>query len=165
MNVVRKRLLSKEISPLDHRESDRGIDILSAATVAYSSERADFPVEHMFDQSRGRGGSRWIAAKPDKTDQIILEFDRAQSISRLVFEAEETEVERTQEVRIEALCDGESVYRTLLMQQYTFSPDGSTYQREDLSVGFAGVTRLRLTVVPNHRGHGSATLTSLQLFA
>jgi hypothetical protein len=159
---VRKRLLSGGIEPSISPAGE--IDILASATIAYSSEKPGYPIDHIFDRSRGSGATRWIAVEPDAIAQIIIEFDRAQAISRLVFEAEETVVERTQEVRIEALCDGESVYRTILMQQYTFSPAGSTYQREDLRFGFSAVARIRLTIVPNQRGHGSATLTGLQLF-
>jgi hypothetical protein len=163
MNTVRKRLLSEGIERAICPAGE--IDIIASATIAYSSEKRGHPVNHIFDRSHGSGATRWIAAQPDTTSQIVVEFDRAQAISRLVFEVEETEMERTQEVRIEALCDGENVYRTILMQQYTFSPAGSTYQREDLHFVFSAVARLRLTIVPNQRGHGSATLTGLQVFS
>jgi hypothetical protein len=160
---MRKHLLSRERE--QPARNDDAIDIVACATVAYSSEAHDHPVEHIFDGRRGNGGTRWVAARPDTTDQILIEFDQAQSISRLIYEVEEKQVERTQEVRIEALFEGFSVYRTVLMQQYTFSPSGATFQREDLRVSLADVTRMRLTIVPNYNGHGSATLTHFQLFA
>jgi hypothetical protein len=53
----------------------------------------------------------------------------------------------------------------VLVEEYTFSPPGATLQREDLRLDLHGVDRLRLTVVPNKRGSGTATLTSLRLFA
>lgn len=162
MNAIRKRLLSREKELLNSREGE--IDILACATIAYSSEQKDYPVENIFDKSGGQGATRWVAAQPDTDAEILIEFDQPQSISRLVYEVEETRVPRTQELRIEALCEGFSVYRLLLMQQYTFSPAGATYQREDLQVALSGVTHLRLTVVPDQNGHGSATLTRLQLY-
>jgi hypothetical protein len=51
------------------------------------------------------------------------------------------------------------------VQQYNFSPNGSTYQREELRLDLNEVTHLRLIVVPNKGGTGAATLTSLRLFS
>jgi hypothetical protein len=39
------------------------------------------------------------------------------------------------------------------------------YQREELRFNLQGVTHLRLTIVPNKSGSGTATLTALRLFA
>ena len=55
-------------------------------------------------------------------------------------------------------------YRQILVQEYTFSPGGATYQREDQGFNLHGVTHLRLTIVPNKNGPGTATLTALRLF-
>ena len=44
---------------------------------------------------------RWISVRPDTTEHIVIEFDQPQTISRLVYEAEEAMRERTQEVRVE----------------------------------------------------------------
>ena len=92
-------------------------------------------------------------------------FDRPQSVTRLVYEGEETERERTQEVHVEASTDAGRSYRSVLVQEYTFSPRGSTFQREDIRFDLHNLTQLRLTVVPNKRGSGVATLTSLRLYA
>ena len=54
-----------------------------------------------------------------------MEFDRPQTISRLVYEVEEAERERTQEVRVEVSEDGGRTYRQILVQEYNFSPGGS----------------------------------------
>jgi hypothetical protein len=42
---------------------------------------------------------------PDTTEHIVIEIDRPQAISGLVYEVEETTRERTQEVRVEASED------------------------------------------------------------
>ena len=106
-----------------------------------------------------------MSARPDTTEHIVIEFDRPQAISRLVYEVEETMRERTQEVRVEVSEDGGRSYREILVQEYNFSPGGATYQREDQRVNLRQVTHLRLTIVPNKSGSGTATLTTLRLFA
>src|SRR5437764_13960485 len=73
--------------------------------------------------------------------------------------------QRTQEVRVEVSEDGGRSYRQILVQEYNFSPGGATYQREDQRVNLRQVTHLRLTIVPNKSGSGTATLTTLRLLA
>ena len=73
--------------PLDAEAHGRGageIDIASCATVAYSSEDPAHPVEHLLDEHSGPGATRWMSARPDTTEHIVIEFDRPQAISRLV---------------------------------------------------------------------------------
>lgn len=141
------------------------LDLAASATLAYSSEDPDCPVENAIDGRGGPGGTRWRAARPDTTEQIVVELDRPQTLSRLVYEVEERERERTQEVRVEASSDGGKTYRGLVTQEYNFSPNGATFQREELRIEVVDTTHLRLTIVPNKSGSGTATLTTLQLFA
>ena len=82
-----------------------------------------------------------------------------------MYTVEEAERGRTQEMHIEVSTDGGRTYRRILVQEYTFSPGGATFEREDLRLELADVTHLRLTVVPNKNGSGVAKLTSLRLFA
>src|ERR1051326_8197037 len=82
------------------------IDLASCATIAYTSENPSHPVEHLLDGRSGPGATRWMAAHPDVTEKIVVEFERPQAISRLVYEVEETERERTQEVQVEVSEDG-----------------------------------------------------------
>jgi hypothetical protein len=140
------------------------VDIASCAAIAYSSEDPAHPVEHLLDGRSGPGATRWISARPDVIEQIVVEFDHPQTISRLVYEVEEAVRERTQEVRVEASEDGGRAYRQVLAQEYTFSPEGATYQREEQRLNLHQVSHLRLTIVPNKNGSGTATLTSLRLF-
>ena len=159
---IRKRPLDAE-AHRSGRAADE-IDIASCATVAYSSEDPANPVEHLLDGHSGPGATRWMSARPDAIEHIVLEFDRPQAISRLVYEVEETMRERTQEVRVELSEDGGRSYRQILVQEYNFSPGGATYQREGQRVNRRQVTHLRLTIVPNKSGSGTATLTALRLF-
>jgi hypothetical protein len=159
---IRKRLMSEQSST--PAESEGEIDIARHAVFAYSSEDPDHPLEHLIDGRCGRGGTRWVSARPNATECIVLEFDHPQRVSRLVFEAEECCQERTQEVRVEVSTDRGRLYRQVLAQDYTFSPEGATFQHEDLRLELPAITHLRLTIVPNKGGSGIASLTSLRLF-
>jgi len=160
---IRKRLISEPSStPAEFPDE---IDIARHAILAYSSEDPDHPLEHLIDGHGGRGGTRWVSARPNATERIVMEFDHPQRISRLVYEVEECGQERTQEVRVEVSTDLGRNYRQVLAQDYTFSPQGATFQHEDLRLDLSAVTHLRLSIVPNKGGSGLATLTSLRLFA
>jgi hypothetical protein len=43
--------------------------------------------------------------------------------------------------------------------------EGATYQREEQRFNLRNISHLRLTIVPNKNGSGTATLTALRLFA
>jgi hypothetical protein len=61
--------------------------------------------------------------------------------------------------------DGGQNYRNIRQQDYTFSPDGATFEQEDWQIGVEGVTHLRLHVVPDKQGKPCyATLTTLAVF-
>jgi len=163
LSRLRKRPLETDAATNGRAAGE--IDIAGCATIAYSSEDPAHPVEHMLDGRGGPGATCWISARPDATEHIVIESDRPQTISRLVYEVEETVRERTQEVRVEVSEDGGRSYRQILVQQYNFSPGGATYQREEQRFNLRQVTHLRLTIVPNRGGSGTATLTALRLFA
>jgi hypothetical protein len=161
---VRKRQLAANTTAPAARASEE-IDIAGGATIAYSSEDPVHPVENLFDGRSGPGGTCWISTRVDTIEHIVVEFDQPRTISRLVYEVEETARERTQEVRVEASDDGGRAYRQLLVQEYNFSPRGATFQREEQRFDLRQISHLRLTIVPNKSGSGTATLTTLRLFA
>jgi hypothetical protein len=160
---VRKRLLPTEGT--DAARVAGEIDIASHAVLAYTSDDPDHPIENLIDDHYGRGGTFWAAARPNTTERIVVEFDRPQSIACLIYEVEECSGERTQEVRVEASSDGARTYRQVLVQEYTFSPSGATFQREEQRLNLPSITHLRLTIVPDKHGSGPAKLNSLRLFA
>ncbi len=160
---LRKRPLATDTGAAPRAAGE--IDIAACATIAYSSEDPAHPVENLLDERSGPGGTRWTSARPDTIERILVEFDRPQTISRLVYEVEETMRDRTQEVRVEVSDDGGREYRQILVQEYNFSPRGATFQREEQRFDLHRVTHLRLTIVPNKNGSGTASLTTLRLFA
>jgi F5/8 type C domain len=163
LSRLRKRLLEADAAT-SIRAADE-IDIAGSATIAYSSENSSHPVELLLDGRSGPGATRWISARPDTIEHMIVEFDQPQAISRLVYEVEEAERERTQEVRVEASEDGGRTYRQILVHEFTFSLGGATSQREDQRFNLHQISHLRFTISPNKSGSGTATLTALRLFA
>jgi F5/8 type C domain len=163
---LRKRLITGSPSAESREPSHlTELDLGKCATVHFSSENPAHPVDNMLDGHSGKGATRWASARPDQREQIVFEFDEPQHISHVAFEAEEQHSERTQEVRVEFSSDGGASYRQAFIQEYNFSPRGSTYQCENLSVDLRGVTHLRIVIVPNKGGSGVASLTSFRLFS
>jgi hypothetical protein len=137
------------------------IQIADVATVQVTSEQADHPIDHAFDQSRGPGGSRWVADAPGE-QSVILVFDRPQIIRQIGLEVEERAVSRTQELAVSVSSDGGRTYRELVRQEFNFSPPDTSFERELWSVSAGAVTHLRLQIKPDKGGRvGRATLTSL----
>ena len=139
------------------------LDILSVATILVTSEAAAHPVDHIFDDQRGPGASRWLAADPGEQG-VILEFDTPQTIRRVTLEVEEPEVSRSQEVSVSISSDGGNTYRELIRQEYNFSPPGTAFERENWTLFADGITHFRLWITPDKGGKPCrATVTSLQL--
>jgi hypothetical protein len=139
-------------------------DIAALATVLVTSEDSAHPIDNAFDSHHGPGGSRWVASEPG-TQKLVLAFDTPQVIRTLHLEIEEPEVSRTQELQIAISRDGGHAYQELLRQEYTFSPPGTTFEREEWSIPAEGVTHLQLVIKPDKGGKPcQATLTTLALW-
>lgn len=146
------------------RPGSGAIDVATQAVIHYSSEDPEHPIDNICDGRDGPGGTRWQAASENTTETIVLAFDQPRTIHRLQYEVAEPAADRAQEIRIEVSTDGGQTYQTAFTQEYNFSPNGATFQAEDLGLQRSGVTHLRLTIVPSKRGSGRATLTALRLF-
>jgi hypothetical protein len=158
---LRKHLLTAP--PLAKVSQYSAKAIAAIATVWVTSEAADTPIDHVFDQSRGPGGSRWVAALPGD-QQLILAFDTPQTLRTISLEVEEPEVSRTQVLHVSVSSDGGQTYQELRRQEYTFSPPGTTFEREEWAVMVQGVTHLQLVITPDNGGKPCrATLTTLAL--
>jgi len=159
--VLRKRILSDD--PADREPMPDLWDVPSLATVLVTSETPDHPVDHLFDESRGPGGSRWVAGG-DGEQTLILAFDQPQTLREVGIEAEESRLTRTQVVSLAISADGGRTYRERIRQEFNFSPSGATFEREAWAVPAGGVTHLRLTVRPDKGdAPGRASLTTLTL--
>ena len=139
------------------------LDLAALATVAVTSESADHPVENAFDNRRGPGGSRWVAATAGE-QTLILAFDAPQNIHQVSLEVEENHDSRTQELELAVSQDGGRTYRELLRQEFNFSPSGATFEREEWTVTAERVTQVRLCIKPDKGGRPCrASLTTLSL--
>lgn len=138
-----------------------GLDVGAIATVLVSSEAAHHPVEHMFD---GRGDTSWLAE--DAGEQTLtLAFDAPQALNRVALTIEERRERRLQELDLSVSTDGGQAWRELVRQEFHFSPDGATVEREEwrLPPGVLA-THLRLRIRPDKGGGACrATVTSLAL--
>ena len=137
------------------------MDIPSLATVFVTSEAPGYPIDHLFDASRGPGGTRWIAGA-DGEQTVILAFDTPQTIREVSIEAEEPSATRTNVLCVSLSEDGGQTYRERIRQEFTFSLPGTTFEREVWSMPAERATHLRLVIRPD-KGNAPrrATLTSL----
>lgn len=157
--MLRKHLLTEP--PMASVPQSGAKDIAAIATVWVTSEAADAPIDQAFDESRGPGGSRWVAAVPGE-QRLILAFDTPQTIRTISLEVEESDVSRTQVLHLAVSCDGGQIYQELRRQEFNFSPPGTTFEREEWAVTLEGVTHLQLVITPDKGGQPCrATLTSL----
>lgn len=141
------------------------LDILNSATVQLTSEDTAHPIENAFNQQHGKGSTYW-AATTSGPQTITLIFDQPQVIRKIQLEIEEVEVNRTQVLQISVSHNGGQSFEKVLEQDYTFSPPGTIFQREDWTVNLEQVTHFRLKIIPDREHHlALAKLSSLMLFS
>jgi hypothetical protein len=155
---MRKNIISRPVEPSP--SSPGWWDLETLAEVDVSSESADAPIEHALLPT-AQGG--WRAAQPGP--QIIrLRFSIPQVLRRIRLVFAETERARTQEFVLSWLTSGSEDYREIVRQQYTFSPPGTTSEREDYRVDLNNLIALELRIIPDIGGQPAwASLVSLQL--
>jgi hypothetical protein len=162
--VLRKLVIS-ESPTSDSRHPGVELDLRACAEVRISSENPEHPIEHLFDGTAGEGASRWIARQRDRPGTILFVFDEPVDISYCAFEAEERQLVRTQQVIAEYLLATGDTYRQCFIQEFNFSPEGATYQRELIELNLRGVRRLRFNVLADKSGRGIPSLTALRLYS
>ena len=136
------------------------LDLERLARVELTSEDPEHPIESALVPGRGGG---WRAAGPGPQRVRIL-FDEPRPIRRVHLVFEEAHVERTQELALSWTPAGEETGRSLVRQQYTFSPGGSTREVEDYTFEIDGVSVLELEIVPDlGGGPWRASMVSLRV--
>jgi hypothetical protein len=159
--MLRKHVLTEW--PVSSGDRSKEKEIAAIATVWVTSEAVDHPIDYAFDNHRGPGGSRWVAAEPGE-QRLILAFDQPQTLHTITVEIEEPEVNRTQDLQVGISVDSGQTFQNLRRQEYTFSPPGTTFEREEWAVTAAGVTHLQIVIQPDKGGNPCrATLTTLAL--
>ena len=124
------------------------VDIIRNAEVSATSESENFPLDNIVDGSIGPGSSQWVAGTIGP-QTLTFKFDTAQNITRVIYEIEEQEVARTQEICFEVSRDSGAHFREILRHEYNFSPEGSTFQREELKLDLDQTTELKMIIKPD----------------
>jgi hypothetical protein len=155
---MQKRLVE---TPGKDREAESAwLDLEDVAQVELTSEDPTHPVEGALLSGSGSG---WRAAEPG-VQSIRLLFHHPQRLRRIRLRFDEPTAGRTQEFALRWSPDGGRSFRDLVRQQYTFSPEASTSEVEDLNVDLASVTALELTIIPDQgRGQVHASLAEWRL--
>jgi hypothetical protein len=140
---MQKRLVGARGMKSANQES--WLDLEAMAQVELTSEDPDRPIEGALLHRDLPG---WRAAEPG-TQTIRLLFHQPQQLRRILLRFEEPADSRTQEFVLRWSPDGGRSTQDLVRQQYTFSPEGSTVEVEDLNVDLRSVTALELTIIPD----------------
>ncbi|MGB2713943.1 MAG: hypothetical protein WBC51_07175 [Vicinamibacterales bacterium] len=120
--------------------------------VELSSEDPENPIEGAL-LAEGSGG--WRAGGPGR-QTITLTWPAPMAIRRIRLVFEEHSQARTQEFVVRAsTADGQ---REIVRQQFTFSPPGTTVEREEYTTNLDGVSQLELALIPAIDG-GNAVAT------
>jgi hypothetical protein len=134
------------------------------AEVHATSEDAAHSILLAFDDGEGPGGTYWKAGDPGE-QTVTVAFREGCRLAQVTMHVEEREVTRTQEAQLALSTDGGRMYRELLRQEFTFSPEGATWEEERWTVQQDGVTHVRLVIKPDKgRKDLYATLTTLGLW-
>ena len=105
-----------------------------------------------------------MAALEEGSQQIGLIFDQPISVKRIRLRFVETEVARTQEFTLgwSGVQGGRS--REIVLQQWNFSPSGSTSDVEEYWTNLDGIAVLELSIQPDlHSGTAKATLAEWRI--
>ena len=126
-------------------ETTPWLDLATIARVEVTSEDEQYPIESAFDERDERG---WRAAEPGK-QTIRLYFDEPQRVRRIRLRFIELQAERTQQFTLQWSKDKTDKLRPLFLQQWNFSPSGSTNEVENYEVDLDGVCMLQLVIDPD----------------
>ena len=142
---MRKQITEDRPKVTDDR---RWLDLEQLATVEVTSEDPSHPVE---DALVSRSGTGWRASSSGE-QTLRLTFDAPQQIRHLRLLFDDAASTRTQQFVIRSLQRGDTDYRDVVRQQFTFSPGGASRQQENYDVDLADVVSLELRIVPNISG-------------
>ncbi|MBU1692026.1 MAG: discoidin domain-containing protein [Gammaproteobacteria bacterium] len=144
---LRKKIMPSATGTAMHASANT-IDIIQHAEVIATSESENSPLDNVVDGSTGPGSSQWVAGSTGP-QSLIFKFDAPQNITGIIYEIEEQEIARTQEVCFEVSTDSGAHFREILRHEYNFSPNGSTFQREELKLDLPQITDLKMTIKPD----------------
>jgi hypothetical protein len=143
----------KHIRPAPPRVAhDQWKKLQEDVQVELTSEDPASPIECAL---LGEGSDGWRAGGPG-CQTITLTWPAPIAVRRIRLVFEEHSQARTQEFVVRAsTSDGQ---REIVRQQFTFSPPGTTVEREEYATNLDGVSQLELAIIPAIDG-GNAVAT------
>ncbi len=140
------------------------LPLVALAEVQASSEAEGHPILFAFDEGMGPGATCWKAGDPGE-QTITVTFREPCALAQVTMEVEERDIARTQEVQLAVSTDGGLTYHELVRQEFNFSPNGATWEKETWPIPQDPVTSVRLVIKPDKgRSDCHATLTTLGLW-
>ena len=168
---MRKTIIASNGYVIEDRAADRQawLNLDRLARLEISSEDADYPVEQALLVKE----SEALTGGPPETlgwraellgpQTISLYFDAPQKVKSVLLHFRERDQERSQEFSLHATqVDGRT--HEIVRQQWSFSPRGSTDERESYLVNLENVTKLTLWIDPDRgRDRYRATLMAFRV--
>ena len=157
MNTERAlRPILRRASPLG---VSAGLDLASLARVRVSSEQPLFPIDNVFDEQRGPGGSCWIAEQSGE-QMLVLAFKEPTVVSRIVVESEQQGGLKVQTIDLAVSHTTPPQFIELGTRSFSFRPYGPSFQTESWELRPEALTEIRLRIAPD-TSTGRACLTSI----
>ena len=148
----------KHIRTTTHVADEQWRNLDEAVAVELTSEDPAWPIEHALVHHDPSG---WRAGRPGP-QTITLTWPAPIAIRRIRVVFEETSRARTQEFVLRATTSEGA--REIVRQQFTFSPPGTTVEREEYATNLDTVSRLELVIVPAiDDGNAVAVLRELRI--
>lgn len=141
---MKKRVIG-DIEALIPGKDETWLDLDALASVEFSSENPDRPIEAALMPGFNQG---WQAGGPGEQTIRVL-FSPAQNIHCVELEFSESAVDRTQEYVLRMSQDNGTSFRDIVRQQWNFNPAEATTESEKHVIDSIGVTTLELTIRPD----------------
>ena len=153
----------KIINPIQQRNDppdQNWLNLEELAVVEITSEDDAYPIESALLLEKVSG---WRSSDPGK-QTIRLIFNCPQRLHWIRLSFVESNIERTQEYILRWSPDGGQSYQEIVRQQWNFSPQGATSEKEDYQVELPAVTVIELSINPDISSNNAfATLEQLRI--
>ena len=153
----------KIINPIQQQNDppdQNWLNLEGLAVVEITSEDDAYPIESALLLEKVSG---WRSSVPGK-QTIRLIFNCPQRLRWIRLSFEESNIERTQEYVLRWSPDGGQSYQEIVRQQWNFSPQGATSEKEDYQVELPAVTVIELSINPDISSNNAfATLEQLRI--
>lgn len=141
---MRKKIIDQEKKKVTNTDGE-WLDLEQLAQIEISSEDSAYPIENVLSPG---ASSEWRASEPGKQTIRII-FDEPQRINNIHLLFEEKEQARTQEFVLRWSSGDDQPYKEIVRQQFNFSPDAATEEKENYAVNLENVRTVELIITPD----------------